>query len=650
MKAPRNLSLDIDSIFSCRGEDWRVTHVPASDHVFAESLATGRLDRLTVEEILEAAQPKRSEEPPATVERPDLSDFSEREWFEARRRFKIIEALVDRDDLARADVEAEAGRAGVSASTLYRWLGDYRAARQLSALIPQRRGPKEGSRRIERNAELVMKTVFEDTFLTKQRRKAADVIVEIRKRCRSAGIAPPTESTIRRRLEEIPTATMMRRRGHKEDAANRFRPILGHFPGADHPLAVVQMDHTKLDIIVVDDVTRRPLGRPTITVALDVYSRMVLGFSVSMEAAGAMAAGLCLTMAILPKDRFLADLEIPGSWPAYGLMRSVHLDNAKEFRGNVLKRAFDEYGIDLKLRPAKTPRFGGHIERFMGRLAGLMHALPGTTFSNTAKRKDYDSEKEAILTLREVERYIADFVVNKYHQEYHDGIKMTPIHRWTTAIAGDQFTPGIGLPKVPADTAKLAIDFLPFEERTIQTYGIVIEGIHYYHEVMRPLIGAKDGTTGKPRKYVVRYDPRDMSQVFLFDPETGSTHPIPYRDTSRPRASLWSIRQATAEARQKGLSSVDEDAIFAALERQDALVAAATVKTKEIRKMMQRRMAPAAPAPGKAAPASPTRQALPSTAFPAAAPKDDLASLFARPAVPFDDIAVARPRTGETDE
>ena len=648
--ARQTLSLDIGSIVSCRGRDWRVTHVPGPDHVLAQEVETGSRDRLTVQEILDEASSPPDIRQTEVAERPDLSEFTDEQWAEATRRYKIIETLVDKEGLSRSDVTETAKRSGNSASTLYRWIGDYRTTRQISALIPARRGPKKGTRRLDPNAEIVIRTVIEDTLLTKQRRKASTAIVEIRKRCRSAGIAPPPESTIRRRFAEIPAAAMLRRRGQKEEAANRFRPIIGHFPGADRPLAVVQMDHTKLDVIVVDDTTRRPLGRPYITVALDVYSRMVLGFYVSMEAAGAMAAGLCLTMAILPKDRFLSDLGVPGKWPAYGLMRSVHLDNAKEFRGNVLKRAFDEYAIDLKLRPAKTPHFGGHIERFMGRLADLMHTLPGTTFSSPSKRKGYDAENEATLTLGEVERFITEFIVNVYHCEFHEGIRMTPIDRWSSAIAGDDLMPGMGLPRIPADARKLAIDFLPFEERTIQKYGLVIEGIHYYHEVLSPLIGSRDPATGRPRKYVVRYDPRDMSQVYLSDPDTASTHPIPYRDTSRPKASLWSIRQATAEARRRGLATVDEDAIFAALDRQDALVAEAAATTKDVRKTFQRRVTTNGPAIARTVKQGPTgHPARPIHPAPAPVEEYDLASLFSKPAVPFDDIEVQKSLRGDPD-
>jgi transposase InsO family protein len=58
-------------------------------------------------------------------------------------------------------------------------------------------------------------------------------------------------------------------------SSSRFR---GNFPAAHRPLAVVQIDHTKLDLIVVDEVDRKPLARPWFTVAIDVFSRVVTGF------------------------------------------------------------------------------------------------------------------------------------------------------------------------------------------------------------------------------------------------------------------------------------------------------------------------------------------------------------------------------------
>ena len=116
------------------------------------------------------------------------------------------------------------------------------------------------------------------------------------------------------------------------------------------------------------------------TLAIDVYSRMVAGFYVSLDPPGALSAGLCLVHAILPKEACLAQFGLASRWPVWGLMASVHCDNAKEFRGAMLKRACENYGIDMRFRPVATPHYGGHIERMLGTVATEIHALPGSTF------------------------------------------------------------------------------------------------------------------------------------------------------------------------------------------------------------------------------------------------------------------------------
>src|SRR5215467_12427668 len=53
---------------------------------------------------------------------------------------------------------------------------------------------------------------------------------------------------------------------------------------ASRPLEVVQIDHTRADVFVVDEQTRTPIGRPWLTLASDVYSRIVPGFYLTMDA------------------------------------------------------------------------------------------------------------------------------------------------------------------------------------------------------------------------------------------------------------------------------------------------------------------------------------------------------------------------------
>jgi hypothetical protein len=62
-----------------------------------------------------------------------------------------------------------------------------------------------------------------------------------------------------------------------------------------------------VELVVVDELQRLPLGRPWLTLAIDVASRMVTGFYVSLDAPSTLSVPLALTQAVLPKDLWLCD-------------------------------------------------------------------------------------------------------------------------------------------------------------------------------------------------------------------------------------------------------------------------------------------------------------------------------------------------------
>jgi putative transposase len=52
-----------------------------------------------------------------------------------------------------------------------------------------------------------------------------------------------------------------------------------------------------------------------------------------------------LTHACLPKDRWIADRGLDLSWDVLGLPKALHMDNAREFKSEAIRRGCDEYGI-----------------------------------------------------------------------------------------------------------------------------------------------------------------------------------------------------------------------------------------------------------------------------------------------------------------
>ncbi len=519
--------------------------------------------------------------------KPDLTILDDK-WEEAVRRFEIIKPLLDAPERTRAVVTEHAQKHNLHTNTLYNWLKNYQETELLTSLLPNKRRDT-GETKVVQEVEAIIAKAIESEYLTKQRKSPAKVHTEVKRLCHNAGLQAPGKSTVYRRIKRLPAKQVVKKREGSKQAEKVYNPIEGEFPDANFPYQVLQIDHTPIDLILVDDTHRLPIGRPWITLAIDVNSRMVAGYYVSFDPPGAQATGQCVSNAILPKDSWLAKHNIQAEWPCWGIPGKLHMDNAKEFRGKMLQRACQQYGIDIEWRPVAKPHFGSHIERLLGTFSETIHALPGTTFSNTQQKGEYDSEKKSALTLSEFEEWFAN-KINLYHHDLHSGIKMPPIEKYRRGILGTDDAPGIGLPARITDELRLRLDFMPFIERTVQDYGVVIDEIHYYHDVLRRWINAKDPVHPKnKRKFMFRRDPRDISCIWFFDPELSEYYAIPYRNISAPPMSIWEFREAKHMAKEDGKNHVDEDQIFAALNRMHEIVAQAETKTASARRATQRR-------------------------------------------------------------
>jgi putative transposase len=317
---------------------------------------------------------------------------------------------------------------------------------------------------------------------------------------------------------------------------------------------------------------------------------MVAGFYISFDPPGALATGLCIAHAILPKDKWLAKYGVATAWPFWGIPKTIHADNAKEFRGNMLKRACEEHGIDLQWRPVATPHWGGHIERLLGTLLKEIHTLPGTTFSNPKERGEYNPDKEASMTLSELEKWLSIYIVEVYHQRVHSTLRMNPLKKYEEGIFGTKDRPGTGLPARVLNGDQLRLDFMPYVERTIQQYGVVVDEIHYYHDVLRRFINITDPSNLKlKQQFVFKRDPRDISVIYFYDPEVKQYFAIPYRDTSHPPISLWELREVRRRLDKEGRASIDENLIFDAYARMRQQEEQSKRETIRIRRARQRR-------------------------------------------------------------
>ncbi|MDR6234054.1 DDE-type integrase/transposase/recombinase [Pseudomonas oryzihabitans] len=517
----------------------------------------------------------------------DISTISSDEWAIAQQRFSAIKPFINNSVTPKDSVERRAKEVGVDTATLYRWLDRYRSWNEVLALVPRKRGWKTGSSRLTIEAEKLIQEVIEQHYLSLQRPTVQSTIAEIERRAKAMAIKPPGASAIRARIQRIPEKHFLRRRGFAEKAKNRHTPSVGKFPGADYPLAVMQIDHTPIDLIIVDDQHRKPIGRLWLTLAIDVHSRMVVGYYLSLEEPSEISVGMCIAHSVLPKETWLHLHQVDGEWPVWGFPRVIHSDNGPDFCAENIRRSCSNYNIENVFRPVKVPKYGGHIERMLGSFMRMVHELPGTTFSNTFARDGYDSEKNAALTMGEFEKWLVRAIL-RYHQEPHSALYMSPARKWQLGFFGNrELDPLVSIPARPTDPLMVQLDFMPSFMRTIQAYGVQVD-VFYYSEALRHWINTKDPETGLARKFLFRRDPRDISIIWFYDPVLKQYFRVPVANQAFPAATVWEFRTAKRKAIDEGRKHIDDALIAKLILENRELVQGASEKTKKARRDAQR--------------------------------------------------------------
>lgn len=507
-----------------------------------------------------------------------LLTLSEKTWAKAKRRALIVAPLARQPTVTRIQAERAAKKLGVSSRLVYKLVARFRNGEGLvTDLAPACSSGGKGKTRIQATVEKIITDVIQSFYLSRQRRSIAVIVQEIRMRCVKAGYFPPARNTVEARIRNLdPKKVTQKREGY--DATKRLNPIVGETPPAKAPLDIVQMDHSPVDVIVVDEISREPIGRPSLTLGIDIFTRCILGMLVSLEAPSATSAGLCLANTVCKKDAYLLRLGLEDiEWPMYGKPELISLDNAPEFYSDALERGCDQHGIKREFRPKNQAHFGGIIERVIGTAMKMSHELPGTTFSNVQERGKYDSEANAVLTLQELEKWLV-LAIASYHKKFHTSLKMPPASFWRNNIKSEMI-------KSVRDEKAFLIDFLPVVKRRILRNGFVIDHITYYADSLKPWIVNRD----RLDKFIIRRDPRDLSRVWVLDPPSNQYIELPYRSISNPSVTLWEHKKALAKLRELGRAEIDETAIFRMIEKMRLIVSTAEHESKRTRRDIERR-------------------------------------------------------------
>ncbi|EHR53441.1 transposase InsO family protein [Saccharomonospora amisosensis] len=308
------------------------------------------------------------------------------------------------------------------------------------------------------------------------------------------------------------------------------------------------LDSTPLDVFAMEPLTLRWV-RVELTIAMDLYSRSITGLRLSPVSTKSVDAALVLFEALRPNSRHttssgllpyagLPDLVVvaePGageraqvSGLAGVAAETIVVDHGKIYLSQHLLGVCQRLGISVQPARPLTPTDKAAVERFFRTLREqLLEALPGYKGPDVHSRGK-DPEGCTYFFLDELESVVREWIGEICHHRPHSGLAEPHVPGLVFSPA-EMFAHGMartGRLRVPS-RPEMVFDFLPVAWRSIQHYGVELNGLRYNGPALTPYRNRTSPFTGAHRgKWPVRYDTDDVSRVYFQDPADQRWHTL----------------------------------------------------------------------------------------------------------------------------
>jgi putative transposase len=367
----------------------------------------------------------------------------------------------------------------------------------------------------------------------------------------------PSKETVRFRINRAECRATWAAKFSDREAALRFEGS-GEGLTASRILEKVVIDSTVADgWCVWRGETMMPLGRPTLYIAVDVYSRQVVNWFLTYEPPSLYGVMGLLKRIVTPNEE--------GVWGKPG---EIIVDNTWEHVSPSFQDACDSAGINVRWAPIKTPEYKAIVERAFGTLnTMLFKKLLGGSVKFPAyimSRLGLDPSKTANLTLERLEELLTQTIREVYAHRIHDGTKRPPQLLWERGLERGRH--------VIDDLPDLVANFGQVETCTLTRSGVKTrDGLRFFErDVVTRLLNAlardtahrerRKGSATARVKVVV--NPEDFSQCMVWDSRNRRPeylHNV-HSEFAKACSSRWEYRQlkAFADAENQAFES-DED-------------------------------------------------------------------------------------------
>lgn len=413
-----------------------------------------------------------------------------------------------------------------SASTVLKWMRQYEDSGGVVESLASKNFCRKRSPRLHKIVLEVIHEQLRTHYCTRGKPTLRATTVKIRfvLKCKvkvgelKEADASVSESTVSRVLSTIDRYEVDKSRFGLNFAENKYRTSYGGI-AVYRPQSRYEIDHTVLDIVVVDDRTGMPLGRPTLTLVVDSYTGLIAGFHVSFWPASLSCVLAAMKVAISPKGRYTEAMNLKNPWLPYGLPMAWVVDNGLEFHSWLFKCIAAMLDTDILWCKTRTPWHKPVVERAFG-LLNLVLPEAGRVEKRLDNFIPLNPDKTARIPFSSLCIGLLQAVVD---------ILPFSLNERKIACPFDAYQEGMSRmlpPMLPCSTASLDLVVAPSKEFSVNHEGVVPFSLRYNSQSltdMRKQLGSNFRT-------LVKWDPEDLSQVYVQNPEEKSWLVVPSCD------------------------------------------------------------------------------------------------------------------------
>lgn len=273
---------------------------------------------------------------------------------------------------------------------------------------------------------------------------------------------------------------------------------------------------------------RKVIGRPTLYIMVDVFSRLIMGFYLTIADPSWECAKNLLYNVAMDKVEFCAQNGVnieQDEWPCAGLPRKILTDNGEcgKRNGDLIPLGV---GIELQTASSYRPDMKGAVERCFRMINEMVRMwLPGGVQPDAQERGVRDYRRDACLTVSEMRKVIIRCIcacnhrtMETYPQDAADlqvsGVVPMPVDIWQWGIGHR----GGALRSCSQERLKYYL--LTQGKARITAQGIRFRGLYYTCQS-----AVREGWFATARQkstweVQVSYDPNRLDQIYIYLEET----------------------------------------------------------------------------------------------------------------------------------